>query len=623
MAPPEPEYSNRERTSRNRDQVRGQQRAPSAISSSSSLSYLSVARRPSSDERGGWTPRRRHAPPPTLPPHRRARGYDDLFPFEVSQLASVLCHAPPVDTPRDGAVWTAYVCYTNERIALLGHKLKAAATLPSFLPWSTNHGLCSIHRRLNAKPLEDIFAALRYEVEVRTQEVWQPVALAGGLSASQTRQLALMEELRSLWLTPSEFMKKFSRLPAPRYVHQADGCVACILARMGTNVENAMALGAMLLGSMRRSDMLSTRVCFCREWIRYTIGGDIDCVDAALAEMEAMGTRFREARKWARQRTQATSEHQERGLGLGGMPYVQPTRISSRPERPGMQQTCSQTDAVWGTLGQQPDKRTLSVHHDHQKLATASQPNSSQHLPLKLYSSVSASPQRYPAEQLPPGLPLVHQPPAGLKTPEQYSAHNSPEQQHPDPGYSVSRTYLPEPTLPPQKRHQALISKEDWQDKNILLDPSATSERRQKTPIDSTIHDTTRTTPSATDSSTMTNTLLPNSPASLYSEFVTNPFLDGSSSPSPVHDRHLPPDLPFRFFERRHAYGTDGSTASPKNAIQWPKRPLRTKQSTAEHFKDGLVPVPYLARLEMGDRRLGALWKRRAQKMTSSGKVNR
>jgi hypothetical protein len=271
-----------------------------AFSTSSSLSYLSVAQMSPPAVKGEWRPRRRHAPPPTLPTHCRARGYDDLFPFEVSQLASVLCHAPPVNTPRDGAVWTAYVCYTNERIALLSHKLRAATTLPSFLPWSTNHGLCIIHRRLNAKPLEDLFAALRYQIEVRTREIWQPVALAGALSASQTEQLALMEELRSLWLPPSEFMKKFNRLPAPKYAHQADGCVACMLARMGANMETAMALGAMLLGSMRRSDMLSTRVCFCREWVRYTVEGDVDCVNTALAEMEIMGIKFREARKWAR-----------------------------------------------------------------------------------------------------------------------------------------------------------------------------------------------------------------------------------------------------------------------------------------------------------------------------------
>ncbi|KEQ77545.1 hypothetical protein M436DRAFT_68735 [Aureobasidium namibiae CBS 147.97] len=462
--------------------------------------------------------------------------YDDLFPYEVSQLASVLCHAPPVDTPRDGAVWTAYVCHTNERIALLSHRLRAATTLPSFLPWSTNHGLCSIHRRLNAKPLEDIFAALRYEVEVRTQEIWQPVALAGGLSASQTQHLALMEELQSLWLTPSAFMEKFSRLPSPRYAHQADECVACVLARMGANVKTAMALGALLLGSMRRSDMLSTRVCFCREWVRYTVEGDIDCVDAALSEMELMGTRFREARKWARWRAEATSEHGERGLGLGGMPNVQLTRKSRCQEEPD-----------------------LDGRRHHQRAATASPQRSSPQLPLQPYSSAPALPKRYSAEQHSPELPVVYPPPADLHSPEQYfSAHNSDE-----------------------------------------------------------------TTSSETLPSTTINTLLPNSPASLYSEFVTNPFLDGSSSPSPVHDRQLPPDLPFRLFERRRAYSNDGSPSPPKNAVQWPNRTPRTQQSTAERFKDGLVQVPYLARLETGDRNIGALWKKRAEKMTVNAKGNR
>jgi hypothetical protein len=621
-----PESKPTERSSCQRDhvvigdmkyQVSNQRRASPAVSSSSSLSYLSIARSSSLEQRGSWKPRRRHAPPPTLPIHRRAKGYDDLFPFEVSQLASVLCHAPPVNTPRDGAVWTAYVCLTNERIALLGHKLRAATTLPYFLPWSSNHGLCIIHRRLNAKPLEDIFAALRYEVEVRTREIWQPVALAGALSASQTQQLALMEELRSLWLPPFEFMKKFSRLPAPRYAYQADGCVACMLSRMGANVETAMALGAMLLGSMRRSDMLSTRVCFCREWVRYTVEGDIDCVDAALAEMEMMGTKFREARKWARQRRIATSEQLERGLGLASMPYVQPAGPSSPwGSAPRVHQAFAQIDAPSETPERQLDQRTLDGSHDHQRIATASQQNSSQQLPLRPYASAPASPESHLAEQPPPELLSTHQLPADLHSPEQYyySAHNSPEPRQPMPGYSANRACSPE------FRYQVPILQEDRQDKNILLNPSSTSEICQKTITNPTSRNPTITSPSETFTPTMVNTYPLNSPASLYSEFVTNPFLDGSSPPSPIQNRHLPPDLPFRLFERRRAHGNDGLPSPPKNAVQWPNQPPLTKQSTAEQFKDGLVPVPCLARLGKGDRSVGALWKRRAEKMVASGK---
>jgi hypothetical protein len=581
-------------------QVRDPQRAPST---SSSLSYLSAAQTSPPAVRGEWRPRRRHAPPPTLPTHRRARGYDDLFPFEVSQLASVLCHAPPVNTPRDGAVWTAYVCHTNERIALLSHKLRAATTLPSFLPWSTNHGPCSLHRRLNAKPLEDLFAALRYEVEVRTREIWQPVALAGALSASQTEQLALMEELRSLWLPPSEFMKKFNRLPAPKYAHQADGCVACMLARMGAHVETAMTLGAMLLGSMRRSDMLSTRVCFCREWVRYTVEGDVDCVDTALAEMEMMGTKFREARKWARQRMEGMDEDRERGLGLGGMPFVQPTRISSRQGLPGTgYQAISQTDAVLETLNEQ----TPVGKHDIQKVTTASQQSPS------LDRLAFASSERY-CPAAPEPLPNHHLT-SGQPSPEQYySAHNSHGTQRFIPGLSVSGACSPEATLPSQKSHQVPVSQESWEDKNILLDPRATSEINR-------IENITRTTSPEAVLLTRVNTQPQNSPTSLYSEFTTNPFLDGRSSPSPIPDGHLPPDLPFRLFERRHAYGTDGSPSPPKNAVQWPNRDPLTKQSTAEQFNDGLVQVPCLARIEKGDRSVGALWKRRAEKTTAGGK---
>jgi hypothetical protein len=147
----------------------------------------------------------------------------------------------------------------------------------------------------------------------------------------------------------------------------------------------------------------------------------------------------------------------------------------------------------------------------------------------------------------------------------------------------------------------------------MLLNPSATSEINQKETI-------IRTTPSEAVPLTEVNTLPQNSPTSLYSEFATNPFFDGSSSPSSTPDRHLPPDLPFRLFGRRHAYGSDGSPSPPKNAVQWPNQAPSTEQSTAEQFKDGLVQVPCLARIEKGDRSVGVLWKRRAEKTTAGGK---
>ncbi|KAI5246833.1 hypothetical protein E4T43_02347 [Aureobasidium subglaciale] len=454
-----------------------------------------------------------------MPTHRRARTYADLLPFEVSQLASVLCHGPPVGTPRDSAVWTTYVSHTTERIALLGPKLRATASLPSFVPWPINHGLCTPHRRLNAKPLEDMFAALKYEVECRARRVWEPVALAGGLSASQTEQLALMDEVQSLWLPPSVFIEKFDRLPTPKYGYQSDGCVACIMARMGGSMEVAMALGALLLGSMRRPDMLSTRVCFCREWVRYTIEGDVDCVDAALAEMGKMGTRFRQARRWARQRSEATGEHQERSLGLGGTPYVQPTRISSRQKAATVEE-------------QDPAGTAVSLSH-------AQGHQGQQACPLQQQASSS---ERYSLNR-PSPEPLVLVLPREQYSPEQYYSANS-----------------------------------------------------------------------------QASTPLPSSPTSHYSEYATNPFLDGSCSPSPVDNIRGPPDLPFRLFERRRV---NGHSSPPKDAIQWPNSTSRatpvSKQPTADKFNDGLSPVPILAKLE-NERGVGALWKRRVERAMVEGR---
>lgn len=532
------------------------------------------------EEQGKWKPRRRHAPPPALPTHRRARGYDDLFPFEVSQLASVLCHAPPINTPRDGAVWTAYVSHTNQRIALLGPKLRASTSLSKFLPWSANHGSCYLHRRLNAKPLEDIFAALRYEAEVRTQEVWQHVALAGALSASQTEQLALMDELQSLWLPPSEFMEKFDRLPAPRFAYQADGCVACILARMGGNLETAMALGALLLGSMRRTDMLSTRVCFCREWVRYTVEGDIDSVDTALADMETMGTKFRKARKWARQRAKAMIEYQEDKLGLSGMAHVQIGLPSRQRSITTGQQVFPEPNSVPETIERQQDK---------------------------------------PAP--------VHQPPHDLYQSEQhYPTYNSAEPQLPGPGCSAARDYPSARGMLLQPWLQQPTPQESWKDRNMLLDSmsnSQISQTSQSKVTTSVINSAAGKNSMDIPPSKTINTNLMSSPTSLYAEITSNPFLDGNSSPSPLDNRHLPPDLPFLLFERRCVRDNDGSPSPPKNAVQWPKQTPLVKQLTADQFKDNRVPVPILARLDKSDRSIGALWKRRATRLKADQGVIR
>ncbi|THW22448.1 hypothetical protein D6C89_03675 [Aureobasidium pullulans] len=582
------------------DHFSDHQRASSAASTSSSLSYLSFTRSPSLDRPARWIPRRRHAPPPMLPTHRRARSYADLLPFEVSQLASVLCHGPPISTPRDGAVWTTYVSHTNERMALLGSKLRAATTLPSFLPWSINHSLCSLHRRLNAKPLEDIFAALRYEVETRTQEIWQSVALAGGLSASQTEQLALMDEIQALWLSSADFMQKFNRLPTPKYGYQTDGCVACILARMGGNLEVIMALGALLLGSMRRSDMLSTRVCFCREWVRYIVG-DVDCVDTALAKMDKMGTKLREARRWARQRKEATSERPDRNLGLGGMPYVQPKRVSSRQTAATTGHQDSDGTGL-NTIGE-GKKQHLGEGHSRQRAVTVGEQVS----------------ERYSPEQLPPEPISAHDPSTDLYSPEQYySTQSSPAPQHCLPSASLSPAPPPQSNQPIRRQCQPEVQSETWEERNILLDASIVSTASRKDSTNLTPrHRPTSTTSLKIISPDTIKTPSPNPPSSSYSECVTNPFLDGSSSPfsPPSHDTaELPPDLPFRLFNWRRA---ESDSSPPKEAVPFPIYPASPKRSTADRSKDGLSPVPTLARLG-GDRGVGALWRRRIEKMTVS-----
>ena len=300
-----------------------------------------------------------------------------------------------------------------------------------------------------------------------------------------------------------------------------------------------MALGALLLGSMRRSDMLSTRVCFCREWVRYIVG-DVDCVDTALAKMDKMGTKLREARRWARQRKEATSERPDRNLGLGGMPYVQPKRVSSRQTAATTGHQDSDGTGL-NTIGG-GKKQHLGEGHSRQRAVTVGQQVS----------------ERYSPEQLPPEPISAHDPSTDLYSPEQYySTQSSPAPQHCLPSASLSPAPPPQSNQPIRRQCQPEVQSETWEERNILLDASIVSTASRKDSTNLTPrHRPTSTTSLKTISPDAIKTPSPNPPSSSYSECVTNPFLDGSSSPfsPPSHDTAgLPPDLPFRLFNWRRA----------------------------------------------------------------------
>lgn len=608
------------------------QESASAESTSSSLSYLSVAGTPSPERPGNWTPRRRHAPPPVLPAHRRAKSYADLLPFEISQLASVLCHGPPANAPRDGAVWTTYVTATNERMALLGPKLRAQSALPSFLPWSAKHGLCSLHRRLNGGLLEDIFAALRFEVEVRKAEVWDPVARAGGLSGPQTEMLDLMDKLQGLWLTPAEFAAKFDRLPSAKFGHQADGCVGCILARMGGSVETAMALGGLLLGSMRHSNMLSTRVCWCREWIRYTVEGDVDAVDAALAEMEVIGTHFRNARKYVRERERATREHQSKKFDLAGGFNTQQTNsddtnIRQRAVTTG-HQLSTKSSRAFDNNHKQWERNDPDNDHGRQRAVTTGQQYAPQHFPAEHFPSQQtpsqfsyqqAATERYLPEQLSPEPTLTQQPFVKQRS----QAHVSHEQEELSQAYfslSPSPTLSPPPLFSPRSRasQRQLQQQPDREARNTRL-TSSTADSAKSQPQYHLPQTAASSLATAENGMVRTPSPTRNPHSSVYSQFSTNPFLDQNDDediPPMPPLRHLPPDLPFRLFDWRRVDASSGqvSPASPqKHAVQiQPGVALSPEREVALDVRKSGSP-PKMSKLA-SDKGVGALWRRRAEK---------
>ena len=224
--------------------------------------------------------------------HRRWRvplyDYTELSQTDIADLTGILSHAPRPQT--SGSIYEEVV-------------RKLISNLPSHLrskiPWVST--LCSLHSKMNPSPIVSLFKALRREIEDCLPAAWEPLRAQGLLSSEQAEMLTVLEDLSALWLQADEFNMRFgrSRETKPACHYQKNKCAACILAHIGGNADDLVAMGAYFVARVSTNIWKrSKRIMWIEAWIR-------DSVEAhqqqhAIERMWQLGTELRGLRKKAR-----------------------------------------------------------------------------------------------------------------------------------------------------------------------------------------------------------------------------------------------------------------------------------------------------------------------------------
>jgi hypothetical protein len=143
----------------------------------------------------------------------------------------------------------AYVKNTKETIKALPSQLRAATL--SF----HKSNLCHVHKGLDDYLINEIFAWVKHEFEGAIGEYIYPIIMSGILSPYEESLIRRLEPVSEMWrpdfdlaLTPPPNRRPIKA--GVKWHFQANQCPACILARMGGDMD---ILGALFTGMVARS----------------------------------------------------------------------------------------------------------------------------------------------------------------------------------------------------------------------------------------------------------------------------------------------------------------------------------------------------------------------------------
>lgn len=153
-------------------------------------------------------------------------------------------------------------------------------------PLSSHGKLCRTHKGLNTHLIEDIWAWIKFELEVAIGRFLYPVIVSDVMSEEdeiRVRQLEpVVEIFNPHWTLDESAPPGNPPIDAgKKWAFQQNGCPACILARIGSDEDALFALFVGMYGHLRgRSDgqgvdkIKSKRLRFVRYWMRTHTNGE-------------------------------------------------------------------------------------------------------------------------------------------------------------------------------------------------------------------------------------------------------------------------------------------------------------------------------------------------------------
>ena len=204
--------------------------------------------------------------------------YKDMTYRDVVSLTTVLSHAPASHLPQTSAQWRSYRSITQQEISNLPQRLLSRSNRGKNFKLSRSHSqegeLCNLHAPLNEALILSLFRVVKRQLEDKIPAAMNSVRNDRRASFQEKfgARLAPLNDVPSLWLHPQIFSTRYGFSPGKRFTYQADGCSACILARIGSDVDVLVALLAAMKMHMPEERTTisgsSVRISWVQQWIR-------------------------------------------------------------------------------------------------------------------------------------------------------------------------------------------------------------------------------------------------------------------------------------------------------------------------------------------------------------------
>ncbi|KAF2995254.1 hypothetical protein E8E13_003482 [Curvularia kusanoi] len=237
-----------------------------------------------------------------MPPFFRKMDTRRLHSAEIKQLVRVMRSDPsstlaPVKAHDEKA--------TMNTIKLLPRRLRSKLL-------SSHGSLCHSHKGLDTHLIDDIWAWIKFELEVAIGRFLYPLIVSGALSKSDEYRLRQLEPVMEMFLPEWTLAESSPPGKAPintgmKWAYQKDGCPACMLSRLGSDSDVLFTLLAGMSGHLRprNSSGKSKRMRFVRYWMRTHTNGEQKAEEAYDFGIELKALR-REAKKSLRQSGQSS-----------------------------------------------------------------------------------------------------------------------------------------------------------------------------------------------------------------------------------------------------------------------------------------------------------------------------